>query len=161
MRGRTDWERPSPIIVAFLTFGFLVVLVTLTAATWQHYTAIRAAEAAPQTRYPACVDLVGRVSGEGWPSVVLRSCDRTEDCWRAVNPGEAEIIDVRYGRVLGCIFWKAANQSEASWIVRAWDTYESHPPDVVYKTTGEYPVYWTRIVSGGCPPWRENFNCQD
>lgn len=147
----------------FLDFGVVlgpIVIVCLIAWYVQrlHGEMVRAASTAP----PSCTVL--SLSGLGPDAVfvsALRSCTSAEDCWRPTEPAEIEVIDVRYGVVLGCTFWKASNALRANLIVSEWDDYQSHPPDVVYKTTGSYPLYWTRVVKGGCPPWRSQFQCQD
>lgn len=84
----------------------------------------------------------------------------TGECSGKIPSGQIRILYASYGTVTGCGYWKAS-PSEAWDIVRSFDAFESHPPDVKYKSSGHYPEYRQRVVSGGCPPNGKNLNCAD
>ena len=56
-------------------------------------------------------------------------------------------------------FWKARDPIEARCIIHDFDTFESHPPEVVYKSSGTFPRYRQEIIKGGCADLK--MNCQD
>jgi len=51
------------------------------------------------------------------------------------------------------------NRLDAAAVVECFDDWESHAPEVVYKSTGEYPVYFQHVTKGGCE--RGEVNCAD
>lgn len=86
--------------------------------------------------------------------------DDAKECASAPPRGQIKILYTKNGTTVeGCGFWKAANSEEGQEIVKQFDDFESHPPDVVYRSSGKYPIYTQRVVSGGCE--HHELNCQD
>ena len=52
-----------------------------------------------------------------------------------------------------------ANRLEAASLLNCFDAWETHRPEVVYKSSGIYPRYSQKIVSGGCEHGERN--CAD
>jgi hypothetical protein len=115
---------------------------------------------------PSCQTLHIPETGDIFEVNATRHCDVAEGetkgpCFLAPLPGEIKIVEAKYGKVEGCNFWKAKTPSEAEEIVKDFDEFESHPPEVVYKSVGKYPSYTQLVVKGGCPPNSKKLNCQD
>lgn len=108
----------------------------------------------------ACVFLGTVIFAAGADDLIGRF-KATENCEAAPPKGYIRVLYRKYDdkdKSGGCGLFRA-NRLEAPLVLKSFDAYESHAPEVVYKSTGSYPLYVLRVVKGGCPPGR--VNCQD
>ncbi len=105
-----------------------------------------------------------------WCGVVTACCGLGDlkarhidgDCNTLPPRGYIRVLYRKYadsGPEEGCGFFRAS-RLEARALLNTFDNFESHAPEVIYRSTGIYPLYTLRVIQGGCPPGHR-LNCMD